>query len=1048
MTDPLPQMPEFPQYFQEVFGYPPLPWQSRLADLATKNLWPANVGIQTGLGKTATIAIGVYALAAQAHLPPAERTAPTRIYYVVDRRLLVDEATNLSERIARQLSDASEAGPNGPHPALYSVSQRLRWIGGDSSRPLHVARLRGGSTNGARNGSDRRTWRPVSPIQPSIICSTVAMFGSRLLFRGYGSSRWMWPIDAALTGCDVLLLLDEAHLAEPLQKLLGNIQDCDARPGSLLSSVPQADPTERTPLLPAGRDRVRLVNLSATGNDEDVFRLDTTDLAHPLVQRRLGASKPTALVETTDGKLADALVEEFSAAMDVAANASDGHGSMAGAIFVNQPSIARAVEKKLRKWAKAADGEVLLLTGQLRPFDSEAVKTSLLEGESSLRSGNPRNLARPVAVVATQTLEVGADLDFDVVVSQSASARAITQRWGRLNRLGDRPHAQGVVVHPVGKEDPVYGSAAETVWTSLWNAIDHPLEMGPLHINELVGTSDELGAVVPELLPAHLWLWAKTSLESRPQLDPSKFFSGMQEDRGYVTVAWRSYVPPDKERIEPPIEVAETVEVSIASVQAWLKKQNRAGALESVAVLSEDNRHVQWLTTDQVTPGKTVILPTTAGGYSAATGWDPGSTEEVLDVSPMIAGLLPLTGASLDNLEAWVRRDVPDFEFKPTEDGKPADESRKVLATYVADLRNDSPAVADSRSVLEERLSDMLTALQDEADAAISVRLATAPPRRRHDSTNGHPTTGHVDQTPAPTSTDEQNQVVLFATWNLPSSNASARVLRDDVNDELSWLDEEHPDQGSARQLPVHLRQVRDVAGRNAQLVGLSQATIDAVSLAGHLHDVGKADRRFQSWLDITDADLRDVPTEGDPPSDDAPAGAEGGPQARSAGAAGNVADTSTHTLSAKGQKLSRGNWLKALRASSWPRGGRHELLSLQLIGQVPELTASAKDRQLVEHLVLAHHGRGRPMVPPKCDPAPLPSTAGLQQLFGPPADWPPGAEGVGHVEIKFDPGQTDASQPERFADLSERYGFWGVAFLETLLRQADHQVSSIVEVL
>ena len=210
-------MPTFTAFYRAINGRDPFPWQARLADqVAATEQWPAEIGVPTGLGKTACLDIAVWWLASQADREPAERTAPTRIWWLVNRRMLVDSTAEHAEAISDALRDPSAA-------AVATVADRLRSLAADAAAdPLEVIRLRGGVP----------TRRPTDPSQPAVVLSTLPMYGSRLLFRGYGSTRSMRPIDAALAGTDSLVLLDEAHLAPHLVKLIPALADCTpvARP--------------------------------------------------------------------------------------------------------------------------------------------------------------------------------------------------------------------------------------------------------------------------------------------------------------------------------------------------------------------------------------------------------------------------------------------------------------------------------------------------------------------------------------------------------------------------------------------------------------------------------------------------------------------------------------------------------------------------------------------------------------------------------------------------------------------------------------------------
>ena len=98
----------------------------------------------------------------------------------------------------------------------------------------------------------------------------------------------------------------------------------------------------------------------------------------------------------------------------------------------------------------------------------------------------------------------------------------------------------------------------------------------------------------------------------------------------------------------------------------------------------------------------------------------------------------------------------------------------------------------------------------------------------------------------------------------------------------------------------------------------------------------------------------------------------------------------------------------------------RHELGSLIDAEKEMEFAAlSPEAKDLTLHLIAAHHGRARPHFPQK-------------EVFDPDPDNP-----LSHAKKIAD------EVPLRFERLQRRYGRWGLAYLESLLRAADYAASA-----
>lgn len=915
-------LPTFTEFYRAINGREPFPWQQRLAEyVAKREGWPEEIGVPTGLGKTACLDIAVWWLASQADRAPRLRTAPSRIWWVVNRRLLVDSTAEHAEAIEKALHDPDSVDlDDAGRQVIELIAERLRSHCVDpDAPPLDVIRLRGGVAS--------RT--PLDPARPTVILCTLPMYGSRLLFRGYGSSRR--SVDAAMAGADSLLLLDEAHLAGHLRTLIPALAACN--------------PTARD-LLGAKRSQPTVVSLTATGNvaQGDRFDLDDDDNAHPVVRQRLDAAKPMQ-VDVTVGetprrlaKAAEALIRQAPA-------------PAACLVFGNTPKTAREAFERLCK--TFPDAEVLLLTGLAREREAARIRARILDSESGMGTargtGTPRR--RHLIVVATQTLEVGADIDAEYLVTEGCAVRALTQRLGRLNRLGRFPYARAIYVHapapkPAGKrgtaleaggEWPVYGREPGILLDRLQNSParseDGVLNLCPRSISSMLGPPIEDPDRAPEILPGLLWEWTKTTTPPEGEAPVEPYFSGIAAPQFSVALLWRAHVPASGRRIWPRVSDREAIDVPLIEARRVLGKN-------PMCRLAPDGVTVEEIIAADLHPGDRVIVASDAG-YMDRFGWNPNASSPVVDTSLANLGL-PLDAVAIGRLCG-------------------ADVGRLVDAALgIAD---------DGRDIGE--------AERAEAVSGILAMIKDAPVPSGSDETEW---TGFVDRL-RPRIFEPRNEVARLLVVQ-PDDEA----LNDEF-DELSL----NP---VALELDRHGEAVAARARKVAERIGLPDDLLEAVERAAKLHDIGKADERFQRWLDPQ--------REGD-------------------------------RLLAKSE-APRHRWEAMRLSSGWPRGGRHEDLSARLVRKWLEQTSdwgTPLQRDLLVHLVVSHHGKGRPMVPPAIDGVARSVSAVVEET---------------PVTANADLAVIDWEQPGRFRRLQEQLGPWGLALLEAIVIRADHAVSAGVD--
>lgn len=646
---------------------------------------PDTMDIPTGLGKTSIMHIWFLALMyAKVH---KQNRVPTRLVYIVDRRVIVDQASKEADKLLKKI----EADPN------YKSK-----IGG-----LNISKLRGGG-----GLEDNRKWLE-EPHMPAIIIGTVDMIGSRLLFSGYGVGRKVRSFYAGLLGQDSLLVLDETHLSPAMEKLLRGVE-------AVSTSI-----DKKELLYPP-----KILCMSATQHEKgaNVLSLENNDMNNTTVKKRYCAVKKIELKKISPQ---DNMVNE------IVKHATTKPGRVM--VYVKSPKDALKISKNLEK--KKCD--VVVLTGTIRGFERD----ELLE-KKAYKSFVDKWGGDPAHMVATSAGEVGADFDADHMICDATTLDSLIQRLGRLNRTGGTGRKATVTLIYNGNEK---GAVAETVKFLVDHDVHDGSPQALSHVLKGLDRKDMLKMFAPKpetqpLTKDLLDSWSMTSIyQEYPSRPHVRFWLRGQEDKAIpdTYVCWRKDVKHitrmenthiedvfDNYRILP----KETLREHTDQVYKFLKSKDR-----HVIIIRDDGQCKKQITSDIKKEDlyfSTVVLPTDFGGldkHGFLSTAETTQVKDVADVDPscsLVERCRFLVEQEDDDAPVVMKRIGGTVEIDPNKWIN--DHGMKLVCEY--DIRDESSGEDEAKKILyykkkigqrsqtltEQKLDDHLKAVKEKAQKIIN----------------------------------------------------------------------------------------------------------------------------------------------------------------------------------------------------------------------------------------------------------------------------------------------------------------------------------------
>ncbi len=363
----------------------PYPYQSRLA----LDPWPDLLDVPTGMGKTAgaTLAwLWKRGWREGSRCGDIDVATPRRLVWCLPMRVLVEQTQDNITGWLRTLDVYSEVG-NG------RVS-------------VHV--LMGGE-------EDLGSWAE-HPEEDMILIGTQDMLLSRALMRGYGMSRYQWPVHFSLLHNDCLWVYDEVQL-------MGAGLATSAQIEAFRRSF-QLARSSRSLWVSATLQQKWLATVDLRPHADSLQRLTLGDADRETAGDRLNATKriqASELCLNKDNSKQNAGPYLGALCAKILANHDPGAQTL---VILNNVSRAQELFKLLRD--ARTDKADLLIHARFRPVE---------RAEQARRLRHEPGIDR--IIVATQAIEAGVDISSRVLFTELAPWASLVQRFGRCNRNGE-----------------------------------------------------------------------------------------------------------------------------------------------------------------------------------------------------------------------------------------------------------------------------------------------------------------------------------------------------------------------------------------------------------------------------------------------------------------------------------------------------------------------------------------------------------------------------------------------------------------------------------
>lgn len=626
----------FKEFFHTATAKPaPYEYQQRLA---TEHCISRLISVPTGLGKTAAVV-----LAWLWNRRQPNSSWPRRLVYCLPMRTLVEQTYSEAKK--------------------WLESHQLLWEGKTESRRgkvgLHIL----------MGGEKAEPW-DLYPEEDAILIGTQDMLLSRALNRGYGMSRYRWPMHFSLLNNDCLWVLDETQL-------MGVGVETSAQLDGFrhLAHWPKHGPCP-TWWMSATLEDSRLATVDHPSPADGWPRLALEAKDRQTVSHRLAATKRL--------HKAPLKITKQTKQSDVAKIVLENHvAGQLTLVIVNRVQRAQELYEALKKAGRKDN--LALVHSRFRSPDRKAHQDLLIYG-----SGDR-------IVVATQAVEAGVDVSARVLITELAPWSSIVQRLGRCNRGGEF-NADGADVHWLDLE---FEKDADVAPYTLAELKDARAELEKL---EGVSVSPDVLSSVqvtpqPVIRPVIrrkdlIDLFDTTPDIAGHDLDISRYIR--EGDDTDVQVFWRDLGATDfspTPDTEGPTR-DELCRVAVYRFQDFLNKLKKANDGRSAYLW--DGLREEWKPETRARAGAVYLLDHRAGGYDIQLGW----TGDVATLKKETEWGSPVI-ANSSQKEDSTQRDLLSYTGKPLS-----------LTDHTNDVIAETKTILAALAIPSEWSTSLLTAAQ------------------------------------------------------------------------------------------------------------------------------------------------------------------------------------------------------------------------------------------------------------------------------------------------------------------------------------------------